>query len=345
MDREYLHELICFYPDRYQKRKNHSQEGGGEHQKGINNYIRTCMGTGKHYAAAITAFVIWGFFSIPLRALKEYSAGDILYFRILFSLIVLAVVITAFKQADVKNDWIKFKSLERGEKRKVWLLTLAGGALLTVNWLIFIYIVNAINIKTASFAYLVCPVITAVLGYLLISERLSSLQWMAVGLCAASCAMMGLSSWVELGYSFVTALTYALYLISQRRNQGFDRIVVLGVQVSFSFIILSFLSPWLVTSVPQAYDFYAIIITIAALFTVLPLFLNLFALNKISSATIGILMYLNPLFNFTIAFALFHEEVTMMQFFSYMIIVVALFVFNFENFAKLKRISAPQGAD
>jgi chloramphenicol-sensitive protein RarD len=297
------------------------------------------MGNRKHYAAAIVAFVIWGFFSIPLRALKEYSAGDILYFRILFSLIILAIVIIVFKQHDVKQDFGKFTSLDRSEKRKILLLTLAGGALLTINWLTFIYIVNNINVKTASFAYLVCPVLTAVLGYLMINERLSSLQWLAVGLCAISCAMIGLSSWTELGYSFFTALTYALYLISQRRHQGFDRIVTLGIQVLFSFIILSCLSPVLVTGIPKVIDFYGIIISIAAVFTVLPLFLNLFALNKINSATIGILMYINPLFNFTIAFAVFHEQVTTLQVIGYAIIMIALIVFNFHNVAKLKQVA------
>jgi chloramphenicol-sensitive protein RarD len=301
------------------------------------------MGNRKHYAAAIIAFVIWGFFSIPLRALKEYSAGDILYFRILFSLIILTTVIIFFKQGDIKQDFGKFISLDRSEKRKILLLTLVGGALLTINWLTFIYIVNNINVKTASFAYLVCPVLTAVLGYLMINERLSSMQWLAVGLCAISCAMMGLSSWTELGYSFFTALTYALYLISQRRHQGFDRIVTLGIQVLFSFVILSCLSPVLVTGIPKAVDFYGIIISIAAVFTVLPLFLNLFALNKINSATIGILMYLNPLFNFTIAFVVFHEQVTTLQVIGYAIIMIALVVFNYHNVVKLRHVVTSQG--
>lgn len=299
------------------------------------------MGNQKHYAAAITAFVIWGFFSIPLRALKAYSAGDILYFRILFSLLILTIVITAFKRKDVVNDWLKMRSLTPPERRKVTGLTLVGGALLTVNWLTFIYIVNNINVKTASFAYLICPVITAVLGYALIQEKLTWLQWLAVGLCAFSCALMGLSSWIELIYSFFTALTYALYLISQRKNQGYDRIVILGIQVLFSFFILSLIFPRLVKSIPVDGKFYGIIFTIAALFTVLPLFLNLFALNKIKSATIGLLMYLNPVFNFSMAFIVFDEKVTLFQICGYVIIVFALILFNLPNLAKLRDVSVP----
>lgn len=290
----------------------------------------------KYYAAAISAFIIWGFFSIPLRALKGYAAGEILYFRILFSAIILFVIVLGFKKKDLKKDWALFSSLTKTSRLEVIGLTLAGGALLTLNWLTFIYIVNNINIKTASFSYLICPVITAVLGYLLIKERLSPLQWFAVVLCTLSCIVMGINSTSELGYSVLTAFTYALYLITQRRNQGFDRMIMLCIQVLFSFLILNFFYDQLVVSIPVAPDFYAIIASIAVIFTILPLFLNLFALNRINSATIGILMYLNPLFNFSVAFIVFNEGISSVQLIGYIIIGIALILFNIPNFKKLK---------
>jgi chloramphenicol-sensitive protein RarD len=290
----------------------------------------------KRYAAAISAFIIWGFFSIPLRALKGYAAGEILYFRILFSAIILLVIVLGFKKKDLKKDWALFSSLTQTSRLEVIGLTLAGGALLTLNWLTFIYIVNKVNIKTASFSYLICPVITAVLGYLLIKERLSTLQWFAVVLCTLSCVVMGINSTSELAYSVLTAFTYALYLITQRRNQGFDRMVMLCIQVLFSFLILNFFYDQLIVSIPVAPNFYAIIASIAVIFTILPLFLNLFALNRINSATIGILMYLNPLFNFSVAFIVFNEGISSVQLFGYLIIGIALILFNIPNFKKLK---------
>ena len=307
----------------------------GEPSKGISR-IRYYMNNQKHYAAAIAAFVIWGFFSIPLRAIREFSAGEILYFRILLSAVVLVVIVAIFKRRDLSNDWKKLLSSAPKKMRTTILLTLAGGALLCVNWLTFIYIVNEINIKTASFSYLICPVITAVLGYFLIHEKLSTLQWISVALCGISCILIGLNSALELGYSFLTAFTYAIYLVSQRKNQGFDRIIVLGVQVIFSLILLTFLQGYLISEIPQSGKFYVIVAIIAVVFTVLPLFLNLFALNKINSATIGILMYINPLINFTIAFLVFQERITMLQALGYSIIVVALILFNYPQVRRLQ---------
>lgn len=305
-------------------------------QKVMNVNFAFFMSNQKHYAAAISAFVIWGFFSIPLRSLKEYAAGEILYFRILFSLFVLAVIIIGFRRAAFKRDVETLRAVFPGQRRTVIGLTLVGGALLSVNWLTFIYIVNNINIKTASFSYLICPVITAVLGYVLIGEKMTRVQWIAVALCTVSCILIGINSALELGYSVLTAFTYALYLITQRKNQGYDRMIILGIQVAFSFLILSAIFPYLVYTVPSAPDFYLTILIIAVVFTVLPLFLNLFALNKINSATIGILMYINPIFNFTLAFMLFKEDISLIQLSGYSIILVALVLFNYQNIGKLK---------
>jgi chloramphenicol-sensitive protein RarD len=111
------------------------------------------MNNKKHYLAAITAFFIWGFFPLPLKALSAYSSGQILYFRILFSLVTLAFVIFGFKRADVVTEWLKFKALTPTNRRATVVLTLGGAILLTINWLTFIYVVNHVNVKSASFAY------------------------------------------------------------------------------------------------------------------------------------------------------------------------------------------------
>lgn len=298
------------------------------------------MNSQKHYAAAISAFVIWGFFSIPLRALSAYSAGEILYFRIVFSLVVLVLMIASFRRKSLRENIRLISSYTPSKRWTVVGLTLVGGALLTVNWLTFIYIVNNINIKTASFSYLICPVITAVLGFVLIGERMSKLQWIAVALCALSCVLIGINSALELGYSFLTALTYALYLISQRKNQGFDRMVVLCIQVAFSLLIMTVIFSWLVSEVPQAPRFYGLVFMIAVVFTVLPLFLNLYALNRINSATIGILMYINPIFNFTVAFVIFKESISLIQLLGYLIILGALVLFNIPFLRRLEFFAA-----
>jgi chloramphenicol-sensitive protein RarD len=290
----------------------------------------------KHYASAIAAFTVWGFFPLVIRAVNTHPAGEILYFRILFSLVILTVIIAAFMRRKSRENWAQFISLQKSTQRSIIILTLLGGMLLTINWLAFIYVVNAINIKTASFSYLICPVITAGLGYVLLREKMLPIQWFAIFLCALSCVLMGMNNVAELGYSLLIAFSYALYLITQRKNQGFNRLIVLGIQVLFAFILMNLFFGQLVGTVVVDLRFYAIVACIALFFTVLPLFLNLYALNKINAATIGILMYINPLINFLLAFFVVKETATAVQIAGYAVIAIALVIFNYPV---LKRIT------
>lgn len=292
------------------------------------------MDNRKHYLAAISAFVIWGFFSIPLRAVDDYPVGEILFFRIMLSALVLIVIVLVGKKKELRKSLDFLQSFPLRQRKRVIALTLSGGVLLIVNWLLFIFVVNSINIKTASFSYMICPVITAVLGFLILQERLTILQWSAVALCAISCLLIGINSAAELFYSFLTAFVYALYLVSQRKNQGFDRIIILAIQVTFAAFILLFFYSSLISELPATAKFYETMFLIATMFTVLPLFLNLYALNRINAATIGILLYLNPIFNFTVALLVFNEVVNLIQIVGYFIIVIALVIFNYPTFRK-----------
>lgn len=294
------------------------------------------MDAKKHYVSAVVAFLVWGFFPLVLRAVNNHQAGEILYFRILFSLLALVVIIVGFMRQRTRENLILFKSISPQAKRVTIALTLSGGALLTINWLVFIYVVNEVNIKTASFSYLICPVVTAVLGYVLLKEKMTLIQWLAIILCAISCVLMGINNIAELGYSLLIAFSYAFYLISQRKNQGFNRMIVLGIQVLVAFIIMNLFFGQLVGTITVDYRFYAITFCIALGFTVLPLFLNLYALNKIKAATIGILMYLNPLINFTVAFLVFGERASSIQIIGYGIIAIALVLFNYPVLQRLR---------
>jgi chloramphenicol-sensitive protein RarD len=108
------------------------------------------------------------------------------------------------------------------------------------------------------------------------------------------------------------------------------------VQVVFSFVLLNAMYGFLINEIPDSGNFYGIVAIIAVVFTVIPLFLNLYALNKINSATVGILMYINPVINFTIAIFVFDEHITLLQAMGYSIIVVALVLFNYQQVRKFQ---------
>ncbi|MFT2009168.1 EamA family transporter [Pontibacter sp. 13R65] len=295
--------------------------------------------TKSYYAAGLTAFIIWGFIPIPLKELAAYSSAQILFYRIAFSVAILLLLSGFFRRKELLVTWQQVKAASGKEKRSFTLYTLLGGLLLTVNWLAFIYVVNHISIQAGSFSYLLCPILTAVLGFLLLKEKLRLNQWLAIGLSAISCAMIGSGDLISLLFSLLVGLSYALYLITQRILKGYDKIVLLTLQLILSFALIAplYISFSDTAAVPVNPSFFGVVAILSAGFTVLPLFLNLFALKELTSGSVGIMMYINPVINFLVAFIYYNEQTTPTKIMAYFLIFVSVIIYNLHLKGRKKR--------
>jgi chloramphenicol-sensitive protein RarD len=289
------------------------------------------MGTNKltkYYIAAITAFAMWGFFSLALKPLHNYPSLDILFYRVfLCALIMLLITFTAKRHVLQQNIQI-FKSLPQKEKKRIVLLNTGSGLLLTGNWFLFIYVMNHISVKVASLAYLVCPIITTVIAYLLLKEKLTKQQWMAVGVSIVGCLLLSFNHVIDLVFSLVVGASYALYLVIQRKNTGLDKFLVLTFHIVFSALLLLPFYPFFSAALPTSIKFYTYISIIAVFFTIVPLFLNLYALKGLTSSITGMLININPIIGFIIAITVYHEEVDLIQTVAYTIIFFSVIIFN-----------------
>lgn len=286
------------------------------------------MQLNKYFFSALLSFFIWGFFSLALKPLHDYPSLDILFYRVFYATTLLLVINLLFRKEQLKKDIAVFKSFEKSEKQKTLLLTILGGFLLTFNWFLFMYCVNHVSLQSASFAYLICPIITTILAFLILKEQLSKLQWFSVFLCVISCGILSYGHVTELLYSLVIATTFALYLISQRKNNQFDRFVVLTVQMVIASMVLCPFYPFYKDVTPTASLFWILMTLIVLLFTIIPLFLNLYALKGMNSSAVGILMYTNPLINFLLAIFYFKENINLSQIIAYSLILVSIVIFN-----------------
>lgn len=291
----------------------------------------------KHYLAAVTAFIIWGFFSFGLKPLHDYPSLDILFYRVFTCVALMAVINLAIRREKIKETRTYIKNLSLLERRNQWLLIAGSSVLLTANWGLFIFVMNHISVKAASFAYLVCPILTTVFAFVILKEKLSKLQWLAVLLSITSCVILAYNSLHDAMFSILVAATYALYLILQKRITMPDRFILLSMQIAFVGVLLLPFYPAYSAALPDEISFYLYILLIAVLFTIIPMFLNLFAMKGINSSTIGILIYLNPLFAFMLAIFYYKEDITLEQILSYSLIVVSIVIFNIGSYLKMKR--------
>lgn len=300
--------------------------------------IITLMKLPKHYLAAVTAFIIWGFFSFGLKPLHEYPSLDILFYRVFTCAILMIVFNFLFRRKILIENKQDFLKMPKPERKNLILLIVGSSLLLCANWFFFIYVMNHISVKAASFAYLVCPILTTVFAYFILKEKLTKVQWAAVFLSITSCVLLSYNNANDIIYSLIVAATYALYLVLQKRIGTIDRFLLLTLQISITALILLPFYPFYSGTVPTSTTFYCYILIIAVVYTIIPMLLNLFALKGINSSTVGILIYLNPLIAFTLAIIYYKENITLTQILAYSLILVSIVIFNIGSYLKMKQI-------
>ncbi|WP_333809122.1 EamA family transporter [Flavobacterium sp.] len=294
------------------------------------------MPVNKFFLSALSAFIIWGFFSLALKPLTDYPSLDILFFRVFIATAFLLIINLFFRKAVVVEAKKTFKELSKKKQKSAIVMTVVGGLLLVLNWFLFIYAVNHVSLQSASFAYIICPILTTVLAFILLKEKIDIWQWIAVGLCVISCIILSYGNLKDLIYSVIIALSFGFYLVSQRKNSDFDKFLILTIQMVISSIILLPFYPSYGGAVPTEFLFYSLLLIIVIVFTIIPLFLNLYALKGLNSSTVGILMYTNPLIHFFLAIFYFKESVSVAQVISYSLILISIVVFNMTAFKNLR---------
>ncbi|MBG6109600.1 chloramphenicol-sensitive protein RarD [Flavobacterium sp. CG_23.5] len=295
------------------------------------------MRLNKYYSAAFSAFFIWGFFSLALKPLHNYPSLDILFYRVFFSVVTMVFINLVFRRNVIQKDWKHFQSISPKKKRNIILLTLGGGLFLSSNWFVFIYVMNHVSVKAASLAYLICPILTTIFAFFILKEKLSRWQWVAVMISFFSCILLSFNHFQDIFYSLIVAATYALYLVSQRKNSEMDKFLVLTIQLVFTAIILLPFYPKYSGTLPTEPLFYGCMLVIVVFFTIIPLFLNLYALKGINSSAVGIMIYINPIINFLMAIFYYKEQVSSLQLFSYFVILISILVFNEKMLFSRKR--------
>ncbi len=282
----------------------------------------------RYLLAAFLSVAIWGFFSIPLRNIKAFPAEEILYYRIFTSLIVIWAAIFLFRRGTLKEDISYYKSVLPRQRHIIICQVIGASILLTLNWYTFIYAVNNVSLKSAAFAYMVCPLITAFGGFLILKEELSKIKLTALAIALVSIMMLATGSFREVLWSVIIAALYAFYLIIQRKMQHLDKLNVLALQITVAVVLMLPFYIYHHESFPEGAWFWGHIVVIAVLFTVIPLFLSLYALIGIPSSTLGIIIYLNPIIAFSVAVLYFDEQISMHQLLAYLLLLFAVFLFN-----------------
>jgi chloramphenicol-sensitive protein RarD len=274
------------------------------------------------FTYALGAYLLWGAFPIYFKALKPVPALEILSHRILWSAVFLAGLVTLARRWP--EYWFAFRSRRR-------LATYAlSTALVTTNWLLYIWAVNAGRVLEASLGYFVNPLVNVLLGVVFLRETLRPRQAAAVALATLGVlvlvARVGAFPWVALALAFSFG-GYGLV----RKKADIDPVVGLLVETSLMAPLAALLigARALDGSGGLGRDLrVTALLLVAGVVTAVPLIWFAKGVRSLKLSTMGLIQYVTPTLQFLCAVVLFHEAFTRSHALAFGCIWVSLAVFS-----------------
>ena len=249
---------------------------------------------------ALAAFLTWGLFPIYFKALRPVPPLEILAHRVAWSALLLAALLAR------RGGPSGFRAPFRGERLPLLALTTA---LISVNWLVYIWAVQAGRIVEASLGYFVNPLVNVLLGVAFLRESLSRRQKAAVALAGAGVALLvirtGAFPWVAL----VLATSFGLYGLLRKRAAIDSVGGLFGETALLAPAAIAYLAfrAHQGTGALGSGAGVTILLAAAGPLTALPLVWFGLALHRLRLSTVGLVQYVTPTSQFLIGVLLYRE--------------------------------------
>jgi chloramphenicol-sensitive protein RarD len=257
-----------------------------------------------------------------------------MFHRVVWSFIFLALLVS------LKKDWARF--LSRIASLKMVLIYVVAATLLSLNWLVYIYGVNAGQVVETSLGYFITPLLSVGLGVVLLRERLRPLQWLPVLLAALGVLYLtvqyGALPWIALALAF----TFGLYgLMKKIAPLGAFDGLTLETAILFlpGLAYLLFLEGRGVAAFGHAGTSTTLLLAFAGVITALPLLMFGSAARLIPLTMIGLLQYIAPTVQFLLGVLVFHEPFTTTRLVGFSIVWAALVIFWFESWREHNKVA------
>src|SRR3954453_15153310 len=269
---------------------------------------------------------MWGFFPLYWPLLEPAGAVEILAHRIIWSLVVMATVVLVLH----RGPRLRATLADRRTRR---VLSLAA-VLITINWGTYIWGVNNHHVVETSLGYFINPLVSVLLGVLVLGERLRPLQWAALSLAAV--AVLALT--VEYGHppwvALILAFSFGSYgLAKKKANAGAVESLVIETTVMSPLALgyLVFLSATGASTFTDHGGGHAALLVGTAVITVVPLLCFGGAATRIPLSTLGLMQYLTPTVQFLLGILFFHEPMPGMRWVGFGLIWLALGLFTVDT--------------
>ncbi len=276
------------------------------------------------FAFALTAYLLWGFLPIYMKAVAHISPPEVIAHRIVWSLPLAGIVLIVLgRTQDI-----------RVALRSPRMLAMAAltASLITVNWGTYVWAIGAGHSLDAALGYFINPLFSIFLGAAVLKEKLRPAQIAAIGLAGLAVVVLAIDGGGVPWVSLTLTISWGLYALFRKTlplgpNQGFFlEVLILSIPAFFYILYLEFgtgeghfyRTGWQDTALLLG----------CGLITAVPLMIYANGAKLLKLSTIGIMQYIAPTMIFLIAVFLFKEPLGTARMIAFPLIWAGLFLYS-----------------
>ncbi|WP_420488858.1 EamA family transporter RarD [Microbacterium cremeum] len=283
---------------------------------------------------AFSAYLLWGFLPLYFLLLAPTEPFELVAWRILLSLIFCALLLT------VTRTWRRLAAIMR-QRRLLWLTALAG-VLIYINWQVFILGALSGHVIETSLGYFINPIVTVMLGVLVLHERLRRAQWVAIGIAVVAVVVIivgyGAFPWIAL----TLAASFGVYgLVKNKVGPSVDAVSGLTLEtlwltpVAAVVLIVVGVTGGL-TMGTSGWE-HALLLSLAGVITAVPLLLFAAGARRAPLTLIGILQFVAPILQFLIGWLVLQEPMPLERWIGFGLVWVALTILTVDSVLHTRR--------
>jgi chloramphenicol-sensitive protein RarD len=275
--------------------------------------------------AAFSAYLIWGFLPLYLILVSSVPPFEFVSWRIIWTLPICVLIVIFRKQIpDIKQAL--------ANPRALMVLT-ASSLLIGVNWFVYVWAIQTGEVYAASLGYYINPLVNVLLGTMLLNERLSRTQWLAVAIAGIGVAVLLAGALTTLWISLTLALSFGTYGLL-RKQVPVGSLPGLTIESTILLPVAAGIAWWYAQG-PNGSSFgvdlsLSLAIMLGGLLTAIPLLLFAVAARRMDYSTLGFIQYLAPSIVFVLGLTVFDRPLLPAQMASFLFIwsAIALFVWD-----------------
>lgn len=297
----------------------------------MNTTATTERGAGFIYTCS--AFLLWGVLPLYFLLLDPANPFEVVAWRILFSLVFCVLLLA------VTRAWRPLLAVFRNPKA-LWLTALAG-ALIYVNWQVFVLGAMTGHVLQASLGYFINPIVTILLGVLVLHERLRPMQWAAIAFAGAAVIVIVIGDGEFPWISLTLAASFGVYgLVKNRLGSQVDAVTGLTLEtlwlVPLAIVQLVGVALWGRVTFFTEGPLHAGLLALAGVITAVPLLLFAAGTRRIPLSVVGMLQFMAPILQFIVGVQ--REAMSTERWIGFGIVWVAVLLFIADSLISGRRL-------